>query len=625
MRVNPELEHYKSAALQIEYPDVESESYLKSATTPPPMTLDTVPDDYWDMSLDEAIRLALAHSNVLRDLGGLVLQAPGSANTLQGPAITETDPRFGVEAALSAFDASFESSLFFEKNDRALNNVFFGGGTRLLKQDLHSYQAEISKTSADGGRFSIRKILDYDFNNSPGNAQPNLPWTIQMEAEFRQPLLQGAGVDFNQIAGPNSAPGSINGVLVARINTDISLADFEIGVRNLIFDAENAYWELYYAYRALDAKRAARDRAVEKWRNVNALITTGRLGGEADKEAQAQEQFFRLQEEVQNALTGRMQDRIRTTVFRGVGGVQSAERRLRLLLGVPINDGKLIRPNEDPSLARVVFKWDEVLVEGLTRRAELRRQKWVIRRHELELMASRNFELPRLDAVGRYRFRGLGHDLLNPTRQGAFDNAYQDLTTGDFQEWALGMELSFPFGFRQASVAIRNAELLLARDRAILSAQEEEVTHDLSAAMAEVTRAYGTSRTNDNRRAAARRQVEALESQLVEADEQDKTRLIDSLLVAQLTLTEAEEAYYRSLIEHTLAVRGVHLQKGSLLEYSRVYLAEGPWPAQAYADADAREASRRQPSRVLSYVVAAPPPVSRGVVPQRIVTDQEGE
>ena len=609
--IDPELEHYKSAALQIDYPDVESEPTESVISLPEPITLSEVPSEYWEMPLKEAIGMALSHSSVLRDLGGLILQAPDSAATRFDPALADTDPRTGVEAALSAFDASFESGLYFEKNDRALNNVFFGGGTRQLVQDLHSYQVELAKTAATGGTFALRKIIDYDFNNSPGNADPNLPWTAQLEGEFRQPLLQGAGVDFNQIAGPNSAPGAMNGVLVARINADVSLADFEIGVRNLVNDTENAYWELYYAYRELDAKKAALDRALETWQNVNALYRTGRQGGEADKEAQAREQYFRLQEEVQNALAGRVQERVRTTIFRGTGGVHAAERRLRLLLGVPINDGRLIRPADEPLMARVVFDWYQALTESMTRRAELRRQKWEIKRAELELCAAKNFLLPRVDAIGRYRFRGLGHDLINSTRQAEFDNAYQELTSGDFQEWQLGVEFRLPVGFRRAHAGVRFAELTVLRQRALLEQQEQEVAHDLSAAIAEVDRAYATAQTNYNRREAARDQLAALESQDTDADQADRNRLLDQLLDAQRRFADADASYYRSLIEYTLAVKNVHFAKGSLLQFNDVFLTEGPWPEEAYHDAMERDANRRDPLPAMSYVFSQAWPITQ--------------
>ena len=608
---DPDLLHYHDYASKIEYPDVPSETFDDVASTPGPLTINTdTPPEFWDMKLSEAIQTALQNSQVMRDLGGLVIQSPSNVRTVQDYAIAATDPRLGVDAALSAFDASFEASAFFENNDRALNNVFFGGGTRLLKQDLHQYKFEINKTAATGADFAVRKVIDYDLNNSPGNDSPNRPWTVQIEGEFRQPLMQGAGVDFNRIAGPNAQPGLMNGVLLARINTDVSLAEFEISVRNLVNDVETAYWELYFAYRDLDAKMAARDRALETWRRINTLKETNRRGGELEEEAQAREQYYRMEEELQNALTGRLQDRIRTLTLRGQGGVQASERRLRLLLGVPINDGRLIRPVDEPTMAKVLFTWDEILIEALSRREEIRRQKWLVKRRELELVASKNFLLPRLDTVGRYRWRGLGHDLLDDDRQvERFDNAYQDLTSGKFQEWQMGVELTMPIGFRRGHAAVRNAELFLVRERTLLEQTERDIAHDLSAAIAEVERAYLTAQTNYNRRAAAREQLEALGQRFDRSDEGQRIQLLNLLLDAQRRLAESESAYYRALLEHANAIKNVHYQKGSLLEFNEVYLAEGAWPGKAYYDAAQRERSKHAPPFGVNYILHAPWPL----------------
>ena len=110
------------------------------------------------------------------------------------PAVVETDPRFGIDAALSAFDAQLSASVFGEKNDRALNNEFFGGGTRLLDQDLIVAQTQIAKKAATGSQFAFRHYTDYDSNNAPGNIFPSA-WNTNFETEVRQPLLQGAGID----------------------------------------------------------------------------------------------------------------------------------------------------------------------------------------------------------------------------------------------------------------------------------------------------------------------------------------------------------------------------------------------------------------------------------------------
>lgn len=606
---------YRTLATEIEYPQVKQcTATEENWASVEPLTLSSTTDpEYWDASLEEVVRLSLAHSEVMRDYGGVLLRSPTSVQTYWDPAVQETDPRFGVEAALSAFDAQYSASVFGEKNDRALNNEFFGGGTRLLQQDLAIFQSQLTKRAVTGSEFTFRHNVDYDANNAPGNRFPSA-WNVNLETEFRHPLLQGNGMLFNRIAGPSTTPGVYNGVLIARVNTDVELAEFELAVRDLVSNVENAYWDLYFAYRDLDAKIAARDSALDTWRRIHALYKTGRRGGEAEKEAQAREQFFRFQEEVQNALSGRLIEGTRTGtgasgggIFRANSGVYGAERQLRRLMGLPPSDGRLIRPADEPISAPVQFDWSEMTRVSVQRRVELRRQRFETRRFELEWIASKNFLLPRLDTVGRYRWRGFGHDLIDSAgHQPRFDNAYQDLTSGDFQEWQLGFELSVPIGYRRAYAATRNAELLLCRARAILREQEHLVLHELAGSVAEMQRAYVVSQTTFNRLDAARQQLEAVSA----AFDADKAPL-DLLLDSQRRLADAQSRHYRSLAEYAIAVKNVHFSKGTLLDYDGVYLSEGAWPNPAYCDADQLERRRGQPI-ALNYASACAPLVSHG-------------
>ncbi len=617
---------YERVATEIEYP-VESACTLSKAdeslAAPPPWTIDTQgTPEYWDVSLEEVIQLTLANSRVMRDVGGAVVRTPDATRTALDPALAETDPDFGIEAALSDFDAQFLTSTFWESNDRALNNVFLGGGTRLLQQDLGVFQAAITKRAATGSRFTIRHNVDYDANTAPGNRFPSA-WNANVEVEARHPFLRGGGTQYNRIAGLDSEPGDYNGVLIARLNADVALNDFEIAVRDLVSNVENAYWDLYFGYRVLDARVKARDAALDTWRKIHALYEVERRGGEAEKEAQAREQYFRFQQDVQNALSGEPYEQSRnwnglpSGAFRTTGGVLMAERRLRLLMGLPPSDSRLMRPIDEPVLAKIEFDWSQVTEEATTRRAELRRQKWQVRRRELEMLASRNHLLPQLDGVARYRWRGFGDDLFPigeapPPPDTRFDGAYSDLTSGDFQEWQLGFELSMPIGFRKGHVAARNAELLLARERAILQDQQREVVHEAADAIAEMDRAYLVLQTSYNRLVASRDQLGAVQT----AYENDKAPL-DLFLDAQRRLTESEIEYYLSRSRYSLAMKNVHFVKGTLLEYDGVHLAEGPWPGAAYRDAAEREASRSRPVP-LNYASGRAPAVSRGPFPQHV-------
>ncbi|MDZ7617046.1 MAG: TolC family protein, partial [Patescibacteria group bacterium] len=204
------------------------------------------------------------------------------------------------------------------------------------EQDLGTFQAQLQKTAATGGTWAVRHNVAYDWNNQPvydpltGNGSRNYAsdWNVNLEAEVRQPLLQGAGAQFNRIAGPGAVSGNYNGVMIARINTDIALADFEAGVRDTVGDVENAYWELYFAYRNLDAVVAGRDSALTTWRRIHALYKIGARGGEAEKEAQAREQYFQFRNAVEQALHR----------------LYASESKLRYMLGLAATDGRLILP-----------------------------------------------------------------------------------------------------------------------------------------------------------------------------------------------------------------------------------------------------------------------------------------
>src|SRR5436190_241854 len=157
------------ALTKIEYPDLEVPSRDTMFPVEAPRTLRSLADvKYWDLSLEETVRLALQNSNVLRDLGGAVVRAPDTTSTSMDPALQETDPRFGVEGALSNFDATLNSRLNAERIDRRTNNRFLGK-LGFLQGDNDAWDTELAKVSATGTRFALRQHNDATRDNNPGN------------------------------------------------------------------------------------------------------------------------------------------------------------------------------------------------------------------------------------------------------------------------------------------------------------------------------------------------------------------------------------------------------------------------------------------------------------------------
>ena len=589
--------YHASLATQIEYPNVRSNLIPQVAGAPRPLTAENPSEiPAREIQLDEAIEIALANSDILRTLGGSVVQTPLAMTTNFDPAIIESDPFSGVEAALSAFDTQATGQLFWQVNDRPnntlINPILQNFQKAVFQQTAAQFNYELAKRTATGARFAARHNVAYDLTNTP-NRLFSSAYTGWFEAEYRQPLLRGAGVDFNRIAGPNSTIGQYNGVLIARINTDISLADFEQGIITFVNDVETAYWELHFAYHKLETIVDGRNSALKTWQRLVELEKVGLKGSDAAAMAQAAANYFTFDVAVRDNLSG-------------PNGLYAAEQRLRYLMGLPPTDGELLKPTSQPMDGEVVFDWDSALSDALTRRVEIRRQKWNIKRRELEMLAARLNRKPTLDFLGLYRYRGLGDALIdNYDSNNDKNSLYQDIFSGQYQEWQAGVELGYPVGLRQASAAVANARWNLARETALLMEQELRVSHDLSNASRLVSRAYQLMQSNYNRQDADQKQVAALQLRYdIGLDN------INFLLQAQQQLATSQSSYFRSLADYQLALRDFHREKGSLLNYNQVGLSEGAWPAPAYQDAVER--GRFFTPRSNPDQVEVPSPLSAG-------------
>ncbi len=588
---------YSQQNIPIQEPiNVESQSFSQFDAGPLQDFNFDKPENYSRLELEQCIHFALQNSPVIRDLGGLVLTSPQAITSVHDTAIVYSDPRFGEEAALSEFDAVYTNQFLFQNNDQLFNNTFIGQGG-VFQQKLGTFRTGLSKLAATGAEFQVNQTINYDLNNSPANQFNNggsrsHSYDAFIEGRVRQPLFQGAGATFNRIAGPNNAPGVNNGVLIARANTDITLAEFESSVRDLISDVENAYWDLYFAYRDLEAKIEARDGAYRLWQ-----LADNDENKNAAETGQAKEQYYRFAADVEDAIYGKLNDGTRTNngsfsgTFRRNGGVRTAERRLRLISGMPLNESKLIIPADTPIEANTVFDWQTSKTDALARRPELRKQRWQYKKSQMELLASRNYLLPRIDLIGAYRFRGFGRDLFGDN---GFDagapldsSAFGTLADASLQEWELGFDVNIPVGFRRQHAAVRAGELNCIRARDILAEQERNVIFGLSNSIGELTRSSRVREASQLRYAAAVEQFSAI--QVLEKNENTS---MDLVLEAQRRVIEAKLQYFQSQVEYMLAIKSVHFEKGTLFDYHNVTLNESQWNQRAQSQAAGQVASK---------------------------------
>jgi outer membrane protein TolC len=563
-------------------------------------------EEYWDAPLADILQFALANVAVIRDRGQFLspsnplLAAPETVPSGFDPALQEFGGPFGgrgVEAALADFDASFAAAMLWGRDERIQNNRFLSGGLApgdTLGQQSAAFNARLDQPLPTGGLISVGHFWDYSLNNMMFRLYPSV-YVGTLRTEFRQPLWAGAGYDFTEIAGPVwrlPQGAQVNqGVSIARLNTKVSVLEFEARVLALLRNVEEAWWDLALAYRAYASEAAARDMAEELWRQVQGRAAAGLEGTGAADEAQARENYLERCTLADEALA---------TLYQ-------REAQLRRLVGLPVNDGALIRPADELEVDAAAIDWHQLLAEALTSRVELRRQQSLIQGLCAQLRAAGKLAQPRLDFVSGYQLNGFGDDLIGDFGEPPFPNAYETLFDNRQTGWNLGFEFSMPLGFRASRATVRNLEIRLAKARAVLSAQELEISHELAHAIQQRDRWLAALRGGQLRLDAARQRVAAHE-----ADYRAGRASVDLLLRAAVSQTQAELAVHRALAEYRKTLAEINFRAGRLLAQHNITLAEGVWQPNAYAAALKHNLERvRQPGS------AAPPlPVGSHLPPQ---------
>ncbi|MFZ4080007.1 MAG: TolC family protein [Pirellula sp.] len=651
LRDRANFAEYLQHAQQIEIPDLEIDPAPEATHALEPLTLDNQKYEFLDLSLEECVSYALVNSKLIRtipgtqrqniDIAANILSTPSQQqSSVYDPAITATTtspqqiavdqngnrilPRGaaranqvgGVEDALSEFDAQFSAFFSYNNTDRARNvgrdntgaiNPF--NPTPFKGRDSTGQMA-LSKRMATGGIVSARSQSIYSFNNiqttGPGRAVPS-DYTQVLEFQVQHPLLRGRGTSVNRIP-----------VVLARINEDLSLVDFEERVRNLVRDVEFAYWDLYQSYWNVENARVARDSAAKAYHIAYEKLQKGAAG---TTEAQAKFTYHDFQAQLDAALAG-------GAALGGDPGLFGREQTLRILMGWASSDGRLVRPSDKPAIGMAQFDFDDSINEMLSRSVDLRRQRWVIKQRELELLSAKNQMLANVDLSFIYRYVGVGGSLLDKGGNGPFPpspatnpppSAWEELLSGNYQEAAVRMDfLPNPIGARRASNDVRNKQLTLARDHALLDEKEIAATHRISQVLRELNSNYIQMTEQLAALSAADRWVKLYQEKF-NAGEAGVEQIMDLLLRAQQSRASAGRNYARALSEYNKSIVEVHMLKGSLLEYNNITLEEGLWPDKAYWDSSERT-RERSAARSVENGASRPTLSSRGQLPQNLGT-----
>lgn len=343
--------------------------------------------DYVNLTLDQAIRLALLNSLDIRFVS-------------YDPAISREQ---WVQAA-AAFDA-----------------VVFGGYTHSIVEHQQAIIGASSNTRTDDWQFGIKQLtplgtqwqLLWDFNRINDNSAFNLinpRYESNVALQLVQPLLRGYGVDFN-----------LAQTRLARIGYKNSLAQFRQQVEQTVAQVQINYWTLAQNRRIWEIQK---ELLAETEKSRDRVI--GRLKLDATQ--------------VEVKQTEAAVETRRATLIRAEKNVFDAQDQLaRLLADKRINmlNSYQIVPATAAITTEVQTDRCDQLVKALKYNPQLEQARLAISAADVNVLVAQNGTLPVLNLKASVGLDGLDKQL-GPAMGNMFEFNHIDSSIGAEYEYPLG-------------------------------------------------------------------------------------------------------------------------------------------------------------------------------------------
>ncbi|MEZ4600229.1 MAG: TolC family protein [Syntrophotaleaceae bacterium] len=345
-----------------------------------------------------------------------------------------------VQRGYGLYDPRLLFDLAIGERQERLNEVFFGSD---VSQKYRLFNISLSQNLPTGAQ------MDLSFQNLRSDQDPapgiNPAYSSLVRLSLVQPLLQGFGSTVTE-----------QEILFAVKDREVSVNNLREQALQLLAQVRDTYFEALRLRENLDYRETSVDLAARILAETRARVEAGALPPVDILEAEV-------------GLKQRQRDRL------------DAERalldsldRLAVLLGIP-GPVALAQPAlEQPD---IVVDQDRAFLTALVKRPDLQARLRQIEKLELESRIRRNDLLPELDLAASYGHSGLGS---------SYGRDLEDIGSGDFPSWELGLLLSYPLGNREARYDYKRIQFLLKGERARVQQFKHEILQEIRAAIRQI-------------------------------------------------------------------------------------------------------------------------------------------
>ena len=473
----------------------------------------------YPLGIEEAIKLGLDNTKVIRVLAGVTATSSGS--TIYDPAIAAT----AIEEAKARFDPNLSVNNTFSHLDTPgagfdpldPRRAIIGG----LTTNRYDMNLALSRTNTLGGTSKLGVNVD-TARHHPGSFPLNPETNSNVELSYTQPLLQGAG-----------RPANLAPIVIARLNADRSFFQMKDSVQQSVHGVIQAYWGLVFARTDLWTRRRQVDQGEEALRRADARLKAGM----ADLA------------EVSQARTALAN--FKASAIGSESNLLNQEAALANILG--LDPTVHFVPVTQPTPQRLTINWDEIIKLAEQRRPDLIELKLIIEADQQQIVQARNQDKPKLDAVMLYRWNGL---------EGTMPNGQEASSRpGQFGDWTLGVNFAVPLGLRQTRAAFRRQELIVERDVANLDQGLHSATHVLALHVRNLAQFYDQYQAFHEARVAARTNLD----RQLENYRRGRAILLN-VLQAITDWGNAVSSESQSLTQYNIELASLEQETGTILE-----------------------------------------------------------
>ena len=231
-------------------------------------------------------------------------------------------------------------------------------------------------------------------------------------------------------------------------------------------------------------------------------------------------------------------------------------------------------PQDEPTVEPYEIDLEDAVRVALERRPVLEQSRVELETRDYDVRFTKNQMQPQVDVVGSVALNGIGGRQLvredfagqpSVIIPGGYGDAMDQLFGGDFRDWSLGLEVSYPLGNSQAAASHAQAQVAERQQQARIDSAELGVAQ-------EVRQTARFVQTNRKRIDATRVARELADRRLDAEQKKFEVGMSTSFFIvqAQRDLAQARANELRALIDYIKAIADFERARGTILDRANV-------------------------------------------------------